>query len=226
MDFWSYPPLEGTLGEILFTKPHDILLEQRIRGVDIGEPMLAIVQNSDEREAVLFGENIWKWRMQSFRNKQSFDEFEALLGKIIRLLSTNTSKNRLNLDYENTFQGVENARVRATYFDRAYQFDGNAELQIQIRPKDGTATERNMLLKQGYYEADLSDLEPGDYEFTVSVEEEELSRSGSFTILEYDVERLFLSSNYQKLDRLSERSGGKLFFPDQIDSLLIDLTDN
>ena len=226
IDFWSFPPLEGTLGEILFTKPHDVLLEQRIRGVDVGEPMLAIVQDSERREAMLFGENIWKWRMQSFRNKQSFETFDAFIGKIIRLLSTNSSKSRLNLDYENNFSGVESAKVRATYFDKAYQFDGNAKLQIQIRPVGGTSTERSMLLKQGYYEADLSDLEPGDYEFTVAVEEEELSRSGTFKILEYDVESLFLSSNHQKLDRLSVRSGAKLFFPDQIDSLLTELSNN
>ncbi|MCE2612089.1 VWA domain-containing protein [Flavobacteriaceae bacterium D16] len=226
VDFWSFPPLESTLGEILLSKPHDILLEQRIRGVDVGEPLLVIAQDRERREAMLFGENIWKWRMQTYRNNQDFEDFDELIGKIIRLLSTNTSKSRLNLDYENTFRGVETARIRATYFDQAYQFDGNAKLKIQIRPEAGISTERSMLLKQGYYEADLSGLEPGVYEFTVDVEQEELSRSGAFTILEYDVERLFLSSNYQKLDRLSKRSGGKLYFPDSLEPLLTELYEN
>ena len=226
VDFWSFPPLESTLGEILLSKPHDILLEQRIRGVDVGEPLLVIAQDRERREAMLFGENIWKWRMQTYRNNQDFEDFDELIGKIIRLLSTNTAKSRLNLDYENTFRGVETARIRATYFDQAYQFDGNAKLNIQIRPEAGISTERSMLLKQGYYEADLSDLEPGAYEFTVDVEQEELSQSGAFTILEYDVERLFLSSNYQKLDRLSERSGGKLYFPDSLEPLLTELYEN
>ena len=226
LDFNSFPPLEGALGDILLTKAHDVLLEQRIRGVDIGEPMLVLVQNNEMREAILFGENIWKWRMQSFRNTKGFESFDAFIGKIIRLLSTNTSKNRLNLDYENNFRGAETARVRATYFDQAFQFDGNAKLQIQIRPEGEPATERSMLLKQGYYEADLSDLESGDYQFIVTVEEEELSRSGVFKILEYDVESLFMSSNNQKLERLSQRSGARLFFSDQTDSLIRELNDN
>ncbi|MCX2719545.1 VWA domain-containing protein [Lentiprolixibacter aurantiacus] len=226
IDFRSYPPLAATLGELRIRRRHDVLLEQRIRGVDTGEPMFAIIQENESREAVLFGENIWKWRMQSFRSQQSFEEFDAFVGKIIRLLSTNTTKNRLNLDYENTFRGMEAARIRATYFDRAFQFDGNAKLKIRIRPKGGDYTDRDMLLKQGYYEVNLSDLESGDYEFIVSVEKEELSQSGSFTILEYEVERLFMSSDYEKLERLSERSEGKLFFPDQVASLITEITDN
>jgi hypothetical protein len=226
VDFWSFPPLESVLGEILLSKPHDVLLEQRIRGVDVGEPLLVIVGDGDRKEAMLFGENIWKWRMQSYRNNQNFEVFDALIGKIIRLLSTNSSRSRLNLDYENIYQGVESARIRATYFDQAYQFDGNATLNIQIRLKDGIPTQRSMLLKQGYYEVDLSDLEPGEYEFTVTVEQEELAKSGAFSILEYDVERLFLSSDYRKLNRLSERSGGDLYFPDNLDSLLTELYEN
>ena len=225
IDIASFPPLESVLGEILITKPQDIILEQRIRGVNLGEPLFAVIQEDATREAVLFGENIWKWRMQSYRNNQNFELFDEFLGKVIRYLSGNRSKTRLSLDYEKVIRGLEKARIRAAYFDQAYQFDGNAEIVLRVRPDgNGSLTERNMLLKQGYYEVDLSDLGPGDYTFTVEVKNEKLSKSGAFTILDYDVERQFLSSDYQKLNRLSERTGGKLFFPDQMDSLIVELT--
>lgn len=225
IDFGSYPPLESTLGDILITKPHDIILEQRIRGVNIGEPLFAVIQEEAIREAVLFGENLWKWRMQSYRNNQNFELFDEFLGKIIRYLSSNRSKTRLSLDYEKTIIGLDKARIRAAYFDQAYQFDGNAEIALIVRPAgNGTPIERNMLLKEGYYEVDLSDLEPGDYSFTVEVKNEKLSKSGAFSILDYDVERQFLSSDHLKLDRLSGRTGGKLYFPEQADSLIAELT--
>ncbi len=225
VDFETYPPLESSLGEVLITKPHDVILEQRIRGVNLGEPLFALVQEADRREAVLFGENIWKWRLQSYRNNGSFNLFDEYLGRVIRYLAGNRSKTRLNLEYESTIRGLDRARIRATYFDQAYQFDSNAEIAIQLRQEgNSNVTERNMLLKQGYYEVDLSDLDPGDYRFVAEVKNEKLTKSGAFSILDYDVERQFLSSDYEKLERLSKRTAGKLYFPNQTDSLLAELT--
>ncbi|MFT7065747.1 MAG: hypothetical protein ACJAUO_001322 [Sediminicola sp.] len=72
----NFPPMESDLGEILITKPYETLIDQRIKGVDVGEPLLAVITDGAKKEAVLFGENIWKWRMQSFRNYKSFNNFD------------------------------------------------------------------------------------------------------------------------------------------------------
>ena len=227
IDFNTFPPLESALGEILIAKPHEVILEQRIRGVNLSEPLLAIVQEDTKREALLFGENLWKWRAQNFRNEQNFQAFDQFMGKIIRYLSGNRSKTRLSLDYEKIIDRIENARVRVAFFDQAFQFEEDAVITITIRAiDDGTTLERNLLLKNSYYEVDLSDLQPGEYEFTVTVVGENLNNSGSFTLLDYDIEKQLLSSNYQKLERLARRTGGLLYFPDQIDALTAELTTN
>ena len=227
LDFATFPPLESALGEILIAKPHEVILEQRIRGVNLSEPLLAIVQEDVKREALLFGENLWKWRAQSYRNDQSFDAFDQFIGKIIRYLSGNRSKTRLSLDYEKIIDRIENARVRVSFFDQAFQFEENAVITITIKDvEQGTSLERNLLLKNRYYEVDLSDLEPGEYEFTVTVGGENLQSSGSFTLLDYDIEKQLLSSDYRKLDRLAGRTGGALYFPDQLDTLIAELTTN
>ena len=80
-----------------------------------------------------------------------------------------------------------------------------------------------MLMKGGYYEADLTDLPSGDYTFTATVKDKNLSRSGGFTILDFDVEQQFLSSDYIKLGRLAERTQGKLFFPAETKDLVAQL---
>ncbi|MDX1327437.1 MAG: VWA domain-containing protein, partial [Arenibacter sp.] len=52
------------------------------------------------------------------------------------------------------------------------------------------------------------------------VENEKLNEKGSFTILDFEVEKQFTSSNYLKLQRLADHTGGELFFPEQLDSLV------
>ncbi|TDQ31448.1 VWA domain-containing protein [Zeaxanthinibacter enoshimensis] len=217
----NYPPLDVNLGDILITKPHEVLLGQQIRGIEIEEPLLAVITNDQAREAVLFGEHIWKWRMQDYRNNNSFENFDQFFNKILRYLSDTASRERLSLDYKNLFEGNSRAMVRASFFDETYIFDTGAELSLRIRRSgEESYTEMPMLLKGSYFEADLSNLQAGDYEFTVAVRGYPNSKSGRFTILDYEVEDQLVSTNYKKLQRLSQRTGGGLYFPAQTDSLL------
>ncbi|WP_400073209.1 VWA domain-containing protein [Zobellia russellii] len=220
----DFPPLQSSLGDIVLHGKNDILLTQRIKGVDLNQPLLAVFEEGKKRDAVLFGEHIWKWRMQNYRNEQSFKNFDDLIGKLTLYLASNKSRERLTLDYENTYTGSGDARISATYFDKTFVFDANAEMLLKLKNSETKITsEIPMLLRGNYYEADLSNLSAGKYDFTVSVKKENLSKSGSFTILDFDVEKQFLSTNYEKLQRLAQNTGGSLFYPNQNQDLIQDL---
>jgi hypothetical protein len=170
---------------------------------------------------MLVGENIWKWRIQSYRNDLSFKNFDTFLGKLILYLSTSQGKNRFVLDYNSIYNNSSETKIKATYFDETFVFDSNASINIKVDNKSTKAfTEVPMLLKNGYYEADLSNLSPGEYDFIATVTNENVSRSGSFSILDFDAEKQFPSSNYHKLDRLANNTNAKLYFPDQMDTLI------
>jgi hypothetical protein len=226
-DVDNYPPLETNLGEVLINKSHEILLGQKIKGTEIDEPLLVLAGNGLEREAILFGENIWKWRMQSFREYQSFNYFDEIMGKIILYLSTDRSRSRLVLDYKSLFEGNSDAKITATYFDETFSFDPNASISLSLKNKGtNVSKELPMLLRGNYYEVDLGNMPSGAYDFTVKVANGNVSKSGSFIILDYDVEQQFLSSDYQKLNRLAEHTSGYLYYPSGTQKLIQDLVAN
>ncbi len=223
-DSTDFPPLSSNLGDIIINKSHEVLLGQRIKGVELNQPLWAVLGDDLEREAILFGENVWKWRMQSYRNQQDFTNFDALMGKLIRYLSTNKPKARFTVDYESVYEGNSEAKLTATYFDEAFIFDGNATINLQLRNKDtGKEREIPMLLKGGYYEADFSDIPAGQYDFTAKVVNEGLFKSGSFAVLDFDVEQQFLSTDYKKLGRLADNTDAGSYFSTQTDDLIQDL---
>ena len=114
--------------------------------------------------------------------------------------------------------------IAAQYFDKNFVFDARAQLEIQVKhQEDESVTRFPMLLKNNYFEVDLSSLKAGDYSYTVSVVDEAVSRSGSFTILEYNVEQQFLNANVTKLNRLATYTGGKTFFLETTSSLIDEL---
>ena len=223
--FDDYPPLDSDVGPISISSENETILLMKIKGVNIRSPLLSAIVDDEQKSIVLAGENIWKWRIQAFRNDKSFQDFDEFIGKLMIYLSDNKSKERLTLDFESVYEGSSEARISASYFDETFSFDSNTNLILQLKNSDtGASTEIPMLLKNGFYEADLSDRPAGQYQFSVSVKNENLKKSGTFRILDFDVEQQFVSTNNKKLGQLAERSGGKLFYSDQIDSLIDALT--
>ena len=226
-DLTDYPPLVSDAGPILITSPFETLLGTQIKGLNIQQPLLSVIDENGSKRAVLIGENIWKWRVQTYRNTNEFVNFDEFIGNLIRYLTSSKNKSRLNVDYEKVYQGSNNTVITATYFDEAFLFDKNAKVSIKVTNTDTQKIQINpMVLKNGFFEADLSNLVAGEYDFVVSVEKESKIEKGSFVISEFDMENQFVSSDNLKMEKLAINSGGKIFYPAQIDVLLKDLSTN
>ncbi len=223
LDFSGFPPLEATFGEKIVYKPHHILLRQFIKGIEIDEPLLATFDEYKGKSAILFGEHIWKWRMQNYLDAANFDAFDTFLGKLIFMVSATKKRDRLNVVGEPFYYQNGSIFIKAEYFDNTFNFDANATVNIRLKKEDKTLS-FPMLLKNSYYEVDLSTLEKGDYSYTISVLDENVSKSGNFSILDFDVENQFYTANYAKLNSLAIHTNGQVFLPSSTDSLIRVLT--
>ena len=224
-DMDGYPPLKGALGELTFNVEPKVIAYQEIRGVNLEEPMFFVLEG-EKKQVFLLGEDIWKWRLQEYRNKKEFSGFDELIGKLIFYLSNAGKKERLQLEYENIYENASEALIRASFYNKAYDFEENASLKLNIRGKDGFSRNIPMLLSGNQYQVDLSDLEEGDYSFMVIETNERISKSGQFKILDFDLEKQFLSANYQKMGRVAERNSGQLYFSDQVTDLVGELLED
>lgn len=226
-DLTDFPPLLSDAGPVLITTAFEPLLGTQIKGKDIQQPLLTVLEQNSNKKALLLGENLWKWRVQTYRNTGAFSNFDEFIANLVRYLTSSKNKTRLNVDYEKIYEGSNNTIITATYFDEAFLFDPNAKISIKVTDTKTKNTQTSpMILKNGYFEADLSNLIAGSYSFVVSVENYQKSETGSFVINEFNLENQFVSSDYLKLEKLATNSGGKLYYPSQIDELISDLEEN
>ncbi|GAA3641854.1 VWA domain-containing protein [Flavivirga jejuensis] len=224
INFESFPPLNSNYGSVSFTTPFESILNKRINGISTNEPLLVTYETNGRREGVLFGENIWQWRAQSYINNQSFNQFDNFLGKLVQYLASNKRKNRLNIDYESFYNGSSNIIIKAEFFDKNYVFDTRETLNISVT--DNISKENKtfpLILKGNNFQVDLSSLAPSNYSFTVKATNENIAKSGNFQILEYNVEQQFLNANVTKLQQLATNSDGKSYFIDNTKDLKTDL---
>ena len=212
IDFSDYPPLENAFGEIEFNVAHEIILTQVISGVSTNSALLATYTDDNKRAAILAGENIWKWRANSFLAQENFIEFDTFLGKLAQYLASNKKRERLTVGYESFYYGNREIQLTAQYFNPSYEFDANANLTAIIKNKDTEETTTYPLLSsEGFYTVDLNNLPPASYDFTVRAEGKNISKSGSFKILEFDIEKQFLNADKQRLQSIATTTSGKAF---------------
>jgi len=225
--FEAMRPLKTLFGALEITVPHEVLLEQSIDGFASETPMLVTMELNGVRNAILDGEGIWKWRAQSFLDKTSFEDFDDFTGKIIQYLASNKRRSRLEVNNESFYYNNSPIKISAQYFDQNFVFDSRASVLITL-----TNTETNekitmpMLLKSNFYGVNLNSIAAGEYKYTVSVAEETVARSGSFSILDFNVEQQFQNANLTKLESVAANTNGKTFFITQTNALVNNLLED
>ncbi|GHA32347.1 hypothetical protein GCM10007103_12490 [Salinimicrobium marinum] len=211
--FSDYPPLEGAFGDVFFTVPAEPVLYQQVQGIDTQNPLLALSEQKYSKTAVLFGAGFWRWRAASYTEKGSFEDFDDFTGKLVQFLATRQQKDRLTVEQEAFYYGNERVVISAQYFDRNYRFDPRGDLTLNLT-NEQTQENRSLpfLLKQNKYEVEISDLSSGKYTFSVDVARENISETGSFNIIEYEVEKQFSNANLQGLSGISGEKNQPLYF--------------
>ena len=225
--FHQFPPLKDKFGEIIISKPHQTILYQNIKGIESEQPLLATFEQNNQKSAVLFGEGIWKWRAASFRESNTFQDFDEFIGNLIQYVSSNKKRNRLEVKAESLYLANSTVNISAFYTDKNFKFDPRASLQISITNSDTKkAIQLPFSLVNNSYQVEIENLLAGNYDYKVSVEGETLSKYGKFKITDYKVEEQFTNANHQKLQKLANRTKGKLFYKNQEEILIKQLMDD
>ena len=227
INFENFPPLENNFGTIAVKAKVNTLLSARIRNVQLQNPLLTFTENGSKRSAYLFGENIWKWRLENHLSKKSFEEFDLFSDKIIQFLVSNASKKNLNVTYESFYNAGESIEITAEYFNKNYEFDEKAQLTIQIVNSKTKASKKYDLLKSNNsYKVNLDGLEAGTYSFKVTEKLSNSSFSGAFEVLDFEIEKQFVNPDKNRLEQLAANTNGMVYYPNQMEKLIQNLIAN
>lgn len=225
--FENLPPLQNSFGTVTVKENVDVLLSSRIRNVNTGSPLLAYAENQGKRSAFLLGENIWKWRLQSHIDNQSFDKFDVFVDKTIQFLASNNTKKSLVVNHESFYNSGEAIEINAQYFNKNYEFDENAKLTISLTNKNTKQTKNYDLLKSNNsYKVNLDGLSAGIYSFKVVEAKSKATYTSSFEVLDFDIEKQFVNPDLNKLTQLASQTSGNVFHPNQVDDLVKSLLKN
>ncbi|SEB41915.1 hypothetical protein SAMN04489761_0596 [Tenacibaculum sp. MAR_2009_124] len=222
--FDEFPPLDDIFGKIKITRNNQVLLSQNIGGVDSEQPLIVALEENENNAMFLFGEGIWKWRAASFLKDQTFESFDAFMGNIVQYLAKNKRRSRLEVKTKSIYPANESITFSAFYVGKNYRFDNRASLDLKIT-NTSTKKIKNLpfSLMNNSYQVSLEGLDAGEYTYQVSVKNQSIKKFGKFKITEFEIEDQFVNANTAKLEKLALNTQGKLFYKNQIESLIKEL---
>ncbi|MHB1148448.1 MAG: VWA domain-containing protein, partial [Lutibacter sp.] len=219
--FSNFAPVEDRFGDITFSVPYHSLLFQKIGNIETEKPLLATFENSNQKAVILMGENSWRWRMNSFTENKTFERFDGFLAGLIHYLVSSDSKSRLNVTINPIYYANEIIQISASYLDENFNFDNRSKLWLTV-----TNEETDFIKKIPFsalnnrFVVDLPTIPFGEYLYTVSVENQDKSVSGSFKILPFEIESQFTNANSQQLKKLANETKGFTFYNNQEQNLI------
>lgn len=221
--FESFPPLKGQFGILNFKTDHEIMISQKINDVMTGIPLLVTFGSEAHKGVVLFGENIWKWRSQSFERYDSFEKFDGFFNSLIQFLQLSERDQEMDLYYKPIYHAQEPIRIQVKNYDSNLNIELNSKLVLRL---SDSKDEIPFYINNNSYEAQINSLETGTYRFEVLDLGTDKLKRGSFIVEAFSLEEGTTRPNIQDLELLARNSGGSIFYQNQFQEVKTELLDN
>ena len=218
----KFVPVLAPFGKFREGPKTNTLLYQKVGNIDTKYPLLSFSEENGIKTGVFLAEGYWKWKLFEYLQFQNFDVVKDILTKAITYTSVKEDKRKFRVTANNNiYKENEHIYFDAELYNNSYQLINDPEVFITIK-KDGKEEFQFTFSKRGdTYSLDAGVLAEGSYtyESSVNYEGKKLTQSGSFTVQSIQLELFNLTADHNLLNTISEKYGGKLFLPNEINQL-------
>lgn len=223
-----YPPLLSHYTQYEFSSEYSVLAYQKINGVELNYPLIMTGDIAGRKIGVITGEGIWRWKLYEFQNYDNSESFDQLIVSMFNYLCIKEVKEQFKILYKRIAPEISSVRLKAQVYNEIYEPITTSEVKLTLT--DSTNSELDYLFDSNNFEYNLNlgFLKPGRYTFTASTKigEKDFTQSGVFNIEEINIEKQNRRANFNLLNSISQKTGGKLFLKENYKELISTLESN
>jgi len=225
------PPLISPFGKYSVSAKAEILFQRAIKQINTGQPLFIINPNSSgntSKSAVVAGEGIWRWRIFDYQQNENHYIFNELVNKTVQYLTIQMSKERFRVMAKTILQENEEPTFTAEVYNKSYELINSGEVNLSITDSSKNKLEFVMNKTKNSYDFNPGILPAGEYDWQAStqIDGKTVLKNGKFTITPINIESENTVANHKVLNQVSQNSGGKMFTPTNLDSLLASIEEN
>ncbi len=227
--FGQYPPVPVPFGDFRLGGGAEAALWQQVGRLPTQKPLLVFggAAGPAPRAATLLAENTWQWRLaEAIAHDNHPESYDRLVGRTLQLLTQNANKKRLDVyPTQDAFGTQDDVTLGAeTYnavFERIY------DQKITLTLTDSARKARTVTFANA---ADGSPLHLGPlpaglyrYQARATLGGQAQQAGGELLVQNQPLEAQESKADHRLLAQLSRRSGGRLYYPAQLDKLAQDI---
>ncbi len=212
-------PVVAPFGTYQLKQEAYVLLNQKVGSVVTNNPLLVFFQQNGKKHGVLSAEGIWRWRMQDFLQNKTHDNFNELINKTVQFLSVKEDKSKFRIITKNNYFENEEILFNAELYNESYELVNDPEIKIDL--VDENDTKYNFVFNRTTtaYLLNAGILPAGFYKYKAKVKfgTKDYTETGQFQIKPLLLEANNTVANHQLMQNISEKFGGKIFYPNEIE---------
>jgi len=218
----GFPALTAPLVEMRIPISFQSAIVQKVKSVETYFPLIGFSETPSRRWGFVTGTGVWKWRLADFQMNGNQDSFREIIGKTIQYLLVKKDQRRLRLHVGTEFMLNEPIHFRAELYNQSMEKVNYADLKLEVKHMD-SGSEYSFLFSrtENEYELNAGRFPVGRYIYSSEVVygNERLQAKGEFVVLESSLESRQLIANHDLLYRISEVTGGKFLYLNDLKQL-------
>ncbi len=217
-----FPPLQAPFATFSLSPGTQVLAHQRIGTVTTDYPLITLTQSGERKTGMIAGEGLWRWRLNNFARNNNHEAFNELISRMIQFLSVAEDRSFFRITTESFLYENEPAIFDAELYNPSYELVNTPDVEMIITNEEGVEFTYLFGRTGNGYRLNAGVFPVGEYTYLARTQlgAEEHTAEGIFTVSPLNIENINTVANHQLLYQLAENTGGKMFFPYQLDDLL------
>lgn len=215
------PAIRTFFGNYIMGNGTNALIDQRIGVVETDNPILIFSEINGLKNSVFIGDGLWKWKMRDYAEHTNNNLFNELISKSVQYLSVKSDKSFFRIIAPKTFNENETVELGAEVYNKSYELITEPDVALTLSNAEGKKFNYTFSKTSNAYKLNLGLLPFGEYKYEakVKVNGELFVKQGSILVKEIVSEKINTVANHQVLNAMAKRTGGKLFYKEQLELL-------
>src|SRR5690554_958276 len=217
----NLPPVIQPDHKINLKPESELIAQSKIRNVSSGIPLIVSRKLGSKRSIAVLAQDIWKWKLQC--KTKNLDLLDRFIISSVKWLNTSEDQKQVKVTTSKKIYALgEVVEFAAQVYDETFNPVSDAEVRVNVSGDNQTSEIILNSVGGGLYEGTFETSKHGDYKYSGEAKLYNIllgKDNGSFNIGEIDIEMINPVMNYEFLNSLALRTGGRYFHQDNYNEL-------
>ena len=222
----TFPPLLSPFGRYQLATTASVFYKQKIGNIATENPLLLFNEVNGKKTGMFCGEGIWRWRMNEFLHNKNYNATDELINKCVQYITVKGDKRKFKVHAQkNIFNANEQILLDAELYNESYELVNDVDASCIVKGDNGKEFNFTFDKTMNAYTLNAGILPVGNYVVNAKTNYKGKANTAScsFAVRAVIIETLNTQANHQLLNTLTNQSGGKFYYPNNMEKIADDL---